>query len=398
MAQSMNSKRYPQKPTPPQSATTPATFATAQAKPAAPAVRQIAPPPTRFGGPAPAVQAKPAAASAQHFQPPTRFGSPTPSAHPKASAPTIQHGPGTPAAAQAKTMASGVQYCLPPTRFGPPPFAQTASSQSAVRASIQPKIQHFNGATPTHHPKPTDQHQQSNALVIQRMRSAFPLQIPSFNEELEIENGASAFQRADFTKLTKKTVVDDVNQTLNAHNYLPVYRKDYDIAHKVSFDTLRRVVMHYVMAEGDIGRSDLIDKTESLYTADKSRKGEMVRLRDELIYLVGKKKNTIDEATLKVIDKANELLHELNNASDNLGLGIPGVNRAIGAKFDLVVQNGSFTPRSGNIFNAFQEHTDFSYENGNAVIKDIMSSQITSSENMRNLPKKKYKVVRKRRY
>ncbi|PWC55790.1 hypothetical protein [Azospirillum sp. TSO22-1] len=213
------------------------------------------------------------------------------------------------------------------------------------------------------------------------------LTLPTVDEELEMDFGNSAFQRPDFIKSVKVQVRDDVNATLGTLGYKPVDPADFDIAHKVPIDVIKQVVMHYVRENGEIGWDDLVAKSDSLYSSDASRYPIMTSLRTELRTLVAKKKHTVDDATLEVIDKANDLIHELNSAPDNLGLGFPSENRSIGAQFDLVIRGGQLTPRSRSIYDAFNQHVDFAYS-GARKPANVRSSQVTSQMNFGYLTKK----------
>ena len=152
-------------------------------------------------------------------------------------------------------------------------------------------------------------------------------------------------------------VTQDVNNQFTSWGEPTVTRKNYDVAHKFPFEQIRDRIMSYLYVKGSATEDEIRTKTKSLYTADRSRYGDMKTKREHLFWLINHYGN-LNKGEMLIIDAANNLLKELNSASDNLGLGFPKENRSSGAQPDPVIR--SFDPTTQDIM--FSPRTDAIYE------------------------------------
>ena len=164
--------------------------------------------------------------------------------------------------------------------------------------------------------------------------------------DVEMDIGSSGFGRPDFRSGTATWVTNDVNSQMTSWGQPAVSRKDYDVAHKVSFEVIRDRIMSYLYYKGSATEDEIKMKTNSLYTQDRSRYHEMKQKRGKLFWLIDHYGN-LNKGQMLIIDAANALLTELNSAKDNLGLGYPKENRSLGSRPDPVIR--SYDPTTDDL-------------------------------------------------
>ena len=277
---------------------------------------------------------------------------------PKASLRVFPHSITPRTAAPMKEARSPVQrFTGRPEESSAPRFGQARS----VSDPVSPRIRTNIAGAASLSAMPT------RSFVVQKM-------------DVEMDIGSSGFGRPDFRSGTATWVTNDVNSQMTSWGQPAVSRKDYDVAHKVSFEVIRDRIMSYLYYKGSATEDEIKMKTNSLYTQDRSRYHEMKQKRGKLFWLIDHYGN-LNKGQMLIIDAANALLTELNSAKDNLGLGYPKENRSLGSRPDPVIRSYDpttddliYSPRTDAIDDAWDLTTHMAFDSSGWP----RTSQVTS--------------------
>lgn len=204
--------------------------------------------------------------------------------------------------------------------------------------------------------------------------------VQKMDMDIAVDSGFSAFGRPDFHSSVANIVTNNINSTLSSTGYSTVSRSDFDIAHKVPFEAIKNKVMSYIYKGGSTQQSELVSKTDVLYTQNKTRYPHMKQKREDLFKLI-KRYGYMEKGPTLIMDAANGLLGELNSAYDNLGFGYPSENRSLGARPDPVVVSWNsttstiaYSPRTDAIDDEWNLTGSLAYDSSGHP----RSSQVTS--------------------